>query len=119
MMVKSQSVRCGADAVGAGAAAGRNIVGHRRGSGSISVEWCLAGGRAFAIEARADRAANIRTNAAAFGVAHHLTVVEGSLRRHLRNCRSACRLRRWWQRQSLFDTLWAMIPAGTRLVANA
>ena len=29
------------------------------GSGSVSVEWCLAGGRAMAVELRADRTANI------------------------------------------------------------
>jgi precorrin-6Y C5,15-methyltransferase (decarboxylating) len=49
------------------------------GSGSISVEWCLAGGLATAVEGRADRAANIRANAAAFGVDHRLEVVEGRL----------------------------------------
>ncbi|MGB8813848.1 MAG: precorrin-6y C5,15-methyltransferase (decarboxylating) subunit CbiE [Paracoccaceae bacterium] len=48
------------------------------GSGSISVEWCLAGGRATAVERRADRVANIRANAAKFGVEHRLTVVEGA-----------------------------------------
>jgi precorrin-6Y C5,15-methyltransferase (decarboxylating) len=47
------------------------------GSGSISVEWCLAGGTAIAIEARADRAGNIRTNAKRFGLAHRLDVIEG------------------------------------------
>lgn len=46
------------------------------GSGSISVEWCLAGGSAFAVELRADRAANIRANATAFGVDHWLSVTE-------------------------------------------
>jgi precorrin-6B C5,15-methyltransferase / cobalt-precorrin-6B C5,C15-methyltransferase len=47
------------------------------GSGSISVEWALAGGRALAIEAREDRAANIRANAAAFGLAHRIKIVTG------------------------------------------
>lgn len=47
------------------------------GSGSVSVEWCLAGGRAIAVEPRPDRAANIRLNAEAFGVAHRIEVVEG------------------------------------------
>jgi precorrin-6B C5,15-methyltransferase / cobalt-precorrin-6B C5,C15-methyltransferase len=48
------------------------------GSGSISVEWMLADPsmRAIAIEARADRAARIARNAAAFGVPG-LRVVEG------------------------------------------
>jgi precorrin-6Y C5,15-methyltransferase (decarboxylating) len=48
------------------------------GSGSISVEWMLADPamRAIAIEARADRAARIARNAAAFGVPG-LRVAEG------------------------------------------
>lgn len=47
------------------------------GSGSISVEWCLAGGRAVAVETRADRAANIAANAARFGMDHRLALVQG------------------------------------------
>jgi len=48
------------------------------GSGSVAVEWMLADPsmRAVAIEARPDRAARIRRNAAAFGVPG-LTVIEG------------------------------------------
>jgi precorrin-6Y C5,15-methyltransferase (decarboxylating) len=40
------------------------------GAGSVAIEWMLADPslRAAAIEARADRAARIRRNAAAFGV---------------------------------------------------
>ena len=84
------------------------------------MEWCLAGGRAFAIETRPDRAANVRTNAAAFGVAHHLTVVEGSAPAVLANLPSPNAVFvGGGNDQSLFDALWAMIPAGTRLVANA
>lgn len=44
------------------------------GSGSISVEWALAGGASHAVERRADRAAAIRANAAAFGVDHRVAV---------------------------------------------
>src|SRR4029079_3330170 len=47
------------------------------GSGSISVEWALCGGTAIAIEAREDRVASIRNNAAAFGLAHRITIVTG------------------------------------------
>lgn len=47
------------------------------GSGSISVEWCLAGGHATAIEQHAERAANIRSNGDSFGLGKSLTVVEG------------------------------------------
>ena len=47
------------------------------GSGSVSVEWCLAGGRAIAVEARPDRAATIAANAESFGLSHRLTVITG------------------------------------------
>jgi precorrin-6Y C5,15-methyltransferase (decarboxylating) len=49
------------------------------GSGSIAIEWMLADPsmRALAIETRADRAARIRRNAAAFGVPG-LDVIEGA-----------------------------------------
>jgi precorrin-6Y C5,15-methyltransferase (decarboxylating) len=48
------------------------------GSGSVAIEWLLADPtmRAFAIERRAERAARIRRNAAAFGVPG-LEIVEG------------------------------------------
>ncbi|WP_136682640.1 bifunctional cobalt-precorrin-7 (C(5))-methyltransferase/cobalt-precorrin-6B (C(15))-methyltransferase [Falsirhodobacter xinxiangensis] len=44
------------------------------GSGSVSVEWALAGGRAAAVELCEDRAANIRANALQFGVDDRLAV---------------------------------------------
>jgi precorrin-6Y C5,15-methyltransferase (decarboxylating) len=54
------------------------------GSGSVAIEWLLADRSldAVAIEARPDRAARIRRNAAGLGVPH-LTVVEGSAPRCL------------------------------------
>jgi precorrin-6B C5,15-methyltransferase / cobalt-precorrin-6B C5,C15-methyltransferase len=90
------------------------------GSGTISVEWCLAGGHALAIEARSDRAENIRANAAAFGVADRLTVVEGQAPAGLdRLAIPNAVFVGGGGDQSLFDTLWAMLPKGARLVANA
>ena len=49
------------------------------GSGSVAIEWMLADPamRAIAVERRADRAARIRRNAAAFGVPE-LDIVEGA-----------------------------------------
>jgi precorrin-6Y C5,15-methyltransferase (decarboxylating) len=49
------------------------------GSGSVAIEWLLADPamRAIAVEQRADRAARIRRNAAAFGVPQ-LEIVEGA-----------------------------------------
>jgi precorrin-6Y C5,15-methyltransferase (decarboxylating) len=46
------------------------------GSGSVSVEWCLQGGRAVAIEAKPSRAANIATNIERFGLAQHMALLE-------------------------------------------
>lgn len=90
------------------------------GSGSISVEWCLAGGRAFAIETRADRAANIRTNAAAFGLVNSLTVLEGAAPAALAKLPPPNAVFvGGGNEHAMFDALWAMIPAGTRLVVNA
>ena len=74
----------------------------------------------FAIEARADRAANIRTNAAAFGVANSLTVIEGAAPAALAKLPPPNAVFvGGGNEQAMFDALWAMIPAGTRLVANA
>ena len=47
------------------------------GSGAISVEWALAGGRAVCIEPRADRLALIETNRARFGLAHRIEPRQG------------------------------------------
>jgi precorrin-6Y C5,15-methyltransferase (decarboxylating) len=47
------------------------------GAGSVAIEWCLAGGRACAVEQHAARAANIQANAGRFGVAERLQVVTG------------------------------------------
>ncbi|MBD3787018.1 MAG: precorrin-6y C5,15-methyltransferase (decarboxylating) subunit CbiE [Sphingomonadales bacterium] len=50
------------------------------GSGSISVEWALAGGRAEAVERHDGRLANIRANVAAFGLDHRIAVHAGAAR---------------------------------------
>lgn len=47
------------------------------GSGSVSVEWCRLGGRAVAVETRADRCANIAENARRFGLGARLAVRQG------------------------------------------
>lgn len=92
------------------------------GSGSISVEWCLAapGATAQAVESRADRVANIMTNAGTFGLAHRLTVtgadwpevLEGLPRPDAVFIGGGANL-------AGIDMVWAAIPEGTRLVANA
>ncbi|MCC7321808.1 MAG: precorrin-6Y C5,15-methyltransferase (decarboxylating) subunit CbiT [Rubellimicrobium sp.] len=89
------------------------------GSGSVSVEWCLAGGQAIAVEARADRAANIRANAEAFGIAHRLRLVEGRAPAALGALPEpdAVFVGGGGDR-ALFARLWDALPPGARLVAN-
>ncbi len=90
------------------------------GSGSVSVEWCLAGGIAHAVEPCGDRLANIATNSAAFGVDHRMTILHGAAPEiigtlpppdavFLGGGGSA----------AVMQALWRAIPQGTRLVANA
>ena len=55
------------------------------GSGSVSVEWCLNGGRAVTLEPRADRIANIATNIEAFGLAGRMRAVHGDAPDFLRD----------------------------------
>ncbi|WP_221794005.1 precorrin-6y C5,15-methyltransferase (decarboxylating) subunit CbiE [Aquisediminimonas sediminicola] len=89
------------------------------GSGSVSVEWCLAGGRAMAIEARADRAVNIRANVRKFGLDHVLQVVEGKAPDALSGLSLPDAVFiGGGGNQALLEKLWALLPAGTRLVVN-
>jgi precorrin-6Y C5,15-methyltransferase (decarboxylating) len=90
------------------------------GSGSISVEWALCGGTADAIEAREDRAANIRANAASFGLVPKIDVIVG---------RAPAVLAALAPPQAvffgggldraMFDAVGALVPKSTRLVAHA
>ncbi|MFT8674743.1 MAG: precorrin-6y C5,15-methyltransferase (decarboxylating) subunit CbiE [Acetobacter sp.] len=90
------------------------------GSGSISAEWCLAGGRAIAIEPRADRAATIRANACALGLDHRLDVVEGKAPAALASLPAPDAVFiGGGASAALLDHLWATVPPRTRLVANA
>ncbi len=92
------------------------------GSGSIAVEWCLCapGASALAVETRADRAAMVRANAAAFGIGHRLTVIEADWPGALRALpRPDAVFVGGGADQAGIETLWAAIPDGTRLVANA
>ncbi|QOZ73430.1 MULTISPECIES: bifunctional cobalt-precorrin-7 (C(5))-methyltransferase/cobalt-precorrin-6B (C(15))-methyltransferase [Bradyrhizobium] len=90
------------------------------GSGSISVEWALCGGTAIAIEAREDRAANIRTNAAAFGLAHRITVVTGRAPEALagQDPPDAVFIGGGLD-PAMFDAVWSRLLPGARLVAHS
>jgi precorrin-6B C5,15-methyltransferase / cobalt-precorrin-6B C5,C15-methyltransferase len=90
------------------------------GSGSIAVEWALAGGTAVAIEAREDRVANIRANAAAFGLAHRIKVVVGSAPAALSNLEKPDAVFVGGGLDApMFDALWSVLADGTRIVAHS
>jgi precorrin-6B C5,15-methyltransferase / cobalt-precorrin-6B C5,C15-methyltransferase len=90
------------------------------GSGSVAVEWCLAGGRAQAVEARADRAANVAQNARAFGIDHRLTVTAADWPAALPGLPPAAAVFvGGGLTAAALATLWDRLEAGTRLVANA
>lgn len=90
------------------------------GSGSVSVEWALCGGTALAIEAREDRARNIRSNAAAFGLAHRISVVTGHAPEVLATLEvpDAVFVGGGLDR-AMFDAVWSRLAPGARLVAHA
>jgi precorrin-6B C5,15-methyltransferase / cobalt-precorrin-6B C5,C15-methyltransferase len=90
------------------------------GSGSISVEWALCGGRAVAIEAREDRAANIGANAVSFGLAHKIAVVTGSAPAALAGLEKPDAVFIGGGLDAaMLDVLWPLLAQGTRLVAHA
>lgn len=92
------------------------------GSGSISIEWLLAapGTSAVAIEANPERATRAKANATRFGVAHRLTLVEATAPEGLADLpKPDAVFIGGGASADLLDTLWDLLPAGTRLVANA
>ncbi len=97
------------------------------GSGSISIEWCLAAPSATAVtfESRQDRLDGIKTNIDRFGLNHRITSILGRAPDILIDT-PAHRLSRpdavfigGGASQDLLDHLWGTIPIGTRIVANA
>lgn len=91
------------------------------GSGSVSVEWCLAapGAQAITFEPRESRLENIRANAAAFGLDHRMKPVLGKAPAVLDGQPLPdCVFIGGGGSQALLDHLWNILPEGTRLVAN-
>ncbi len=90
------------------------------GSGSISVEWCLTGGHAVAIEQNPQRVLNIQANAQAYGLSHALAVRQGLAPQALEGLAApqAIFVGGGFDRE-LFDALKRLAPAGCRLVVNA
>ena len=90
------------------------------GSGSISIEWALAGGTAIAIEAREDRAANIAANAADFGLAHRVVVVTAKAPAALSTLEKPDAVFiGGGLNAAMFEHLWLLLSAGTRIIAHA
>lgn len=90
------------------------------GSGSVSVEWCLAGGVASAVERNTDRAANIRANAARFGVADRLHLTEGTALASLATLPAPDAVFVGGGLDAaLLQAVWAAMPKGARLLINA
>ncbi|WP_027531231.1 bifunctional cobalt-precorrin-7 (C(5))-methyltransferase/cobalt-precorrin-6B (C(15))-methyltransferase [Bradyrhizobium sp. WSM3983] len=90
------------------------------GSGSVSVEWALCGGTAIAIEAREDRAANARSNAAVFGLAHRITVLTGQAPEALAALDPPDAVFIGGGLDlAMFDSIWSRLAPGARLVAHA
>jgi precorrin-6Y C5,15-methyltransferase (decarboxylating) len=89
------------------------------GSGSISVEWCLAGGRSVAVERKAERAANIRANAEAFGLTHRLSTIEASHATLPDGPLPDAVFIGGGMDTALIERLWAKLTPGTRLVAHS
>ena len=89
------------------------------GSGSISVEWCLAGGTAITFEMRADRVQNIKQNIADFGLDHRMSVVEGPAHERLSEAPAPDAIFvGGGGNLALFESLFRHAKPGTRLVAN-
>jgi precorrin-6B C5,15-methyltransferase / cobalt-precorrin-6B C5,C15-methyltransferase len=90
------------------------------GAGSISIEWALAGGTAVAIEAREDRAANIRANAATFGLSHRIAVVNGTAPAALSGLEQPDAVFIGGGLDAaMFAGLWSLLPLGARIVAHS
>lgn len=90
------------------------------GSGSVSVEWCLAGGTTSAVEQNAARVANIRANAACFGIDHRLAVHHGATQDLIAGLPTpqAIFVGGGFD-MALFTALQSIAPTGCRLVVNS
>jgi len=92
------------------------------GSGSVSVEWCLAAPQAqsIAIEPRESRCDNIIENARRFGLAGRMRCVQGTAPEALADLPSpAAVFLGGGATEDVLQAIWHRITPGTRLVANA
>jgi precorrin-6Y C5,15-methyltransferase (decarboxylating) len=91
------------------------------GSGSIGIEWLLAGGaRVEALEADPTRASRARANVESFGLSHRHRLTEARAPEGLEGLPTPDAVFiGGGASEALLTTLWALIPPGTRLVMNA
>ncbi|KAF0115571.1 MAG: cobL [Rhodobacteraceae bacterium] len=91
------------------------------GSGSIGIEWLLAGGaRVEALEADPDRAARALGNVDAFGLGHRHRLHQARAPEGLEALpRPDAVFVGGGASEALLGQLWEVMPAGTRLVINA
>ncbi|MDP3261964.1 MAG: precorrin-6y C5,15-methyltransferase (decarboxylating) subunit CbiE [Tabrizicola sp.] len=91
------------------------------GSGSIGIEWLLAGGaRVDALEADPARATRARANVDAFGLSHRHRLTEARAPGGLAGLRRPDAVFiGGGATEALLGALWDLIPSGTRLVMNA
>jgi precorrin-6Y C5,15-methyltransferase (decarboxylating) len=90
------------------------------GSGSVSVEWCLLGGRAVAYEAKPARSVNIARNIARFGLAQSMVLVEGAVAGDTlpRAPYPDAVFIGGGANEGLLTAIFDQLPRGTRLVVN-
>ncbi len=91
------------------------------GSGSVGIEWLLAGGaRVGAVEADPARAARARVNVDAFGLAHRHQLTEARAPDGLTGLPAPDAVFiGGGASQIMLSQLWDIMPQGTRLVVNA
>lgn len=91
------------------------------GSGSVGIEWLLAGGaRVAALEADPVRAARAKANVEAFGLAHRHRLTEARAPEGLEGLPAPDAVFvGGGASEALLTRLWEVMPAGCRLVMNA
>lgn len=91
------------------------------GSGSVGIEWLLAGGaRVEALEADPDRAARVRANVESFGLSHRHRLHEARAPEGLESLPPPDAVFiGGGASDALLTRVWDLVPPGTRLVMNA
>ncbi len=90
------------------------------GSGSVAVEWCLAGGRALAVEQQAQRLRHIEDNRQRFGLQEALQAIHGRTPQALQGLPPPDAVfLGGGLNAALWQALLPLLPVGCRVVANA